>query len=300
MSKHKTLWAALLVMLLWGTLFPMAKLAFAAYEVSGMADILLFAGIRFVICGGVICVFASAKDADSYRAAGRSILPVLLSGAIAVALHYFFLYVGLEQTDSAKTALIKQFGSLFYVCFSFLFIKEDKPTLRKIISAVVGFLGIIALNVDGGGISFSVGDLLILCASFCTVFANVISKKVFAKVAPITATGISQLFGGVVLLIAGLCMGGDVRFTLDADLWIMVYVCAASVVSYCVWFGTVKKGELSQLFIIKFAEPVFACLFGAWLLDEDIWNLRYLIAFLLIGASIVFSNKKASEKKQAP
>ena len=274
----------------------MVKLGFSAYEVNSTADILLFAGIRFVICGGVISIFAAIRDKESYCPIKGSIFPILLSGIFAIVLHYGFTYLGLELTDSSKTALIKQVGALFYVCFSFLFIKEDTPTVKKIVAAVVGFLGIVVLNISSEGVSFSVGDLLILCASFCTVFSNVISKKVFVKVSPITSTGISQLFGGIVLLAVGLCMGGNVHFRWDSSLLIMAYICSASIVSYCVWFGIVKSGELSKLFIIKFAEPVFACIFGALILSEDIWKIQYLIAFLLISGSIWISNVK--RKKQ--
>ena len=283
-------------MLLWGSLFPMVKLGFSAYEVEGVADILLFAGIRFVICGAVICIFSAVKDKASYRPVKHSIFSILLSGMFAIILHYSFTYLGLELTDSSKTALIKQIGALFYVCFSFLFIKGDKPTVKKIISALIGFLGIIALNISSDGFSFSLGDLLILCASFCTVFSNVISKKVFEKVSTITSTGISQLFGGIVLLAVGLVMGGNVRFSWSISLLIMVYICIASIVSYCIWFGIVKNGELSKLFIIKFAEPVFACIFGALILGENIWKIQYLIAFLLISGSIWLSNAKPKNK----
>ena len=296
MNKNKTIWLALLTMLLWGSLFPMVKLGFSAYEVEGIADILLFAGIRFVICGTIICIFSAISDRHSYRPVKSSILPILLSGVFAIVLHYGFTYLGLHLTDSSKTALIKQIGALFYVCFSFLFIKEDKPTVKKIIAALVGFLGIIALNISSSGFTFAVGDLLILGASFCTVFSNVISKKVFEKVSPITSTGVSQLFGGLVLLVVGLCMGGSVRFALNRDLWIMAYICAASVVSYCIWFGIVKNGELSKLFIIKFAEPIFACVFGWIILGENILKIQYLVAFLLISGSIWLSNVKLKDK----
>ena len=292
MKHKKTVWLALLTMLLWGSLFPMVKLGFAAYGVTTTADILLFAGIRFVIGGVVICLVTAIREPASYRPAGKNILPVLLSGLFAIVLHYSCTYAGLQLTDSSKTAILKQVGALFYVCFSFVFIREDKPTARKIVAAAVGFLGIVALNISGGGLTFSLGDGLILGASFCTVFSNVISKKLFARVRPVTATGISQLFGGLVLLGVGLLMGGRVQFRLDSSLWIMVYICAASIVSYCIWFGIVKSGELSKLFIIKFAEPVFACLFGALLLGENIFRLQYLVAFLLISAGILISNKK--------
>lgn len=292
MSKMKTVWLALLTMVLWGSLFPMVKLGFSVYEVNGTADILLFAGIRFVICGAVICAFSAISDRKSYRSVGNSIVPILLSGLFAIILHYGFTYLGLEITDSSKTALIKQIGALFYVCFSFLFIKNDRPNAQKIIAALIGFLGIVALNVSADGVVFSVGDGLILCASFCTVFANVISKKLFEKISPVTATGISQLFGGIVLLLSGWFMGGRVHFSFEPSLLIMGYICLASIISYCIWYGIVKNGELSKLFIIKFAEPVFACVFGAIILGENIWKLQYLVAFLLISGGIVISNYK--------
>ena len=292
MNKIKTVLLAILTMLLWGSLFPTVKLGFAAYDVKGTADILLFAGIRFVICGAVICIFSAIKDISSYRPVGGSILPILLSGLFAIVLHYAFTYLGLNMTESYKTAIIKQIGALLYVCFSFLFIKEDRPTARKIIAAAVGFAGIIVLNIGAEGFALGVGDLLILCASFCTVFSNVISKKVFHKVSPITSTGVSQLFGGAVLLAVGIIMGGEVHFAPNAELLIMGYICIASIVSYCIWFGIVKSGELSHLFIIKFAEPVFACIFGAVLLGEEILKIQNLIAFLLVGASILISNIK--------
>ena len=82
MKKNKTVLLALLTMLLWGSLFPMVKLGFSAYSVSGTADILLFAGIRFVICGGIICIFSAIKDKGSYRPVGGSLVWILLAGKI--------------------------------------------------------------------------------------------------------------------------------------------------------------------------------------------------------------------------
>ncbi len=297
MTKYKSILLTLLVMLLWGSLFPMVKLGYSAYSISTTGDILLFAGVRFTICGFIISLFATLTDKKSFKNAKGSLVPILLSGLFAIILHYGFTYTGLILTDSSKTAIIKQIGALLYVCFSFVFFKEDKPTATKIIGVALGFIGIIAINWGNGGISFNIGDLLIILASFCTVFSNVISKKALINVKPITLTGISQFFGGVVLLIAGLALGGKMAF--DISKWyIFAYICIASIFSYCIWFGVVKSGELSKLFIIKFAEPVFACVFGALLLGENIFKPQYLVALLLICGGIILSNKSTSTKKQ--
>lgn len=291
MSKNKSMLYALLVMLLWGTLFPMVKLGYNAYNIITTGDILFFAGIRFTVCGAFICLYTFITDKNSFKTAISSLAPILLSGLFAIILHYSFTYTALKLTDSSKTAILKQVGVLFYVCFSSMFFKEDKLTVKKLIGVLMGFVGIIVINANANGISFNVGDALIIAASFCTVFSNVISKKVFRTVKPITSTGISQLFGGIALLIIGKLLGGGMGFVFNKSAFIMVYICFASIFSYCMWFTVVKNGELSKLFIVKFAEPLFASIFGAILLGENIFKVQYVLAFLLIATGIYVSNK---------
>ncbi|MBP3592753.1 MAG: DMT family transporter [Clostridia bacterium] len=298
LKKNKTLLLALLVMLLWGSLFPMVKLGFSAFSVVSTGDILFFAGLRFVICGAVITVFAFVKDKKSFVPVRHSLFPLLLSGLFAIVLHYACTYLGLSLTESGKTAILKQVAALLYVLASPLFFREDKITAGKVIGALLGFLGVIAMNWSEGSIHFGLGEVLILLASVCTVASNVISKRLFEKVDPITATGCSQFFGGAVLLIVGVAMGGGVKLAKSVAIPIFIYILAASIVSYCLWYTIVKTGSLSSLFVIKFAEPLFSCILGAVILGENIFDLRYLFAFLLIGGGITVANLAFAKKKE--
>lgn len=291
MSRRKTVLLTLFVMLLWGSLFPVIKLSYGVYGIKTTGSILYFAGVRFTVCGIIITAYAFLRDRKSFSVVKSAAVPILLSGVFAIILHYGFTYTGLKFTDSSKTAILKQIGVLFYVCFSFLFFKDDKVSAKKIIAAIMGFLGIIAINADGRKISFNTGDILIVSASFCTVFSNVISKKVFKVAEPITATGISQLFGGAVLLVCGKILGGSLSIPFGGSFFLMAYILIASVLSYSVWFTVVKSASLSKLFIIKFAEPVFACVFSALILGENIFKIQYPVSFLLIAGGIYISNK---------
>ena len=173
-----------------------------------------------------------------------------------------------------------------------LFIKYEKFTKTKIIGAVLGFLGIISINSGVDGLSFSFGDLLIIIASFCSVASNVVGKSAMKYNTPVIVTGISQLFGGGILMIMASVMGAKIpQFSIYSTL-IFSYICFASIVGYCLWYYIVSRsGELSKLFVIKFAEPFFACVFGAILLSENIFKLQYLLAFVLISTGIAIGNK---------
>ena len=280
-------------MIIWGLLFPMVKLGYQTLGIKTVGDILTFAGFRFLICGMVITIFAIIRNPQSFKSIKNYWVQVLLSGFFAIVLHYGFTYVGLKMTDGSKTAILKQLGAVFYICFSAFFFPDDKVTIKKISGLLLGIGGIVAINIGENGMTFHLGDLLIIAASFCTVFSNVISKKVFDFVEPIVSTGVSQLFGGIVLMIIGHGVGGDVVNIIPKtvqQITVFASILVASIISYCLWFITVKKEELSKLFIIKFSEPIFAALFGWILLSENIFNLNYFLAFLLISAGIIVAS----------
>ena len=292
MNRNKYTLMALIAVLLWGSLYTAVKLGYTAYGVSSVGDILYFAGVRFTICGAMITMFAFITRPETFQPAKKHFLPILLAGLFSIILNYGLQYTGLQLTESSKTALLKQAGSLLYVCFSFLFFRDDKLTIRKLVGVAVGFAGVVVINGDATGIRFGTGELLIIAASLCTVIANITSKKTFSKVAPVTVTGISQLFGGVVMVICGKLMGGDMTINADSSSLIMVYICIASIVSYCMWYTASNKSQLSGMFIIKFAEPVLAGVTGAMLLGENVFNLKYLMAFLLVASGIWISAKR--------
>lgn len=217
-------------------------------------------------------------------------------GLFSIVLHYGFTYMGLSSSDGSKTALIKQLGALLYVCFAFLFFKDEKFSVLKIVGAVVGFGGIVAINYDPQGIRFSAGDILAILASVCLVIANIISKKTAENNSPYWITGISQLTGGAILLVMAVALGAKLPvFTLYSTA-VFAYICTASVISYTLWYYVLKNNSLSKMFIIKFLEPLFACVFSAVLLGEDIFKIQYLAAFVLICLGIILGNKAETAK----
>lgn len=301
MSKKKTLLLSLLVMLLWGSLFPCIKIGYAALGIDSthVADILMFAALRFTLCGLAVSAFCLARKETYPLPSDRIVCNIVLVGVFAIVLHYACTYIGLSTTDSSKTALLKQIGTLLYVCFAFLFFKDERFSPLKILGAVIGFCGILVINRSPEGFTLSVGDVLILAASVCTVISNVISRYCVKDVSPFWVTGISQLSGGAVLLIAALFMGGSIPQITVKGVLVFLYICAASVAGYTLWYYVLEKTELSKLFIIKFAEPVFACVFSAILLGENIFRWEYLAAFALISLGIFLGQTSKKEQVHA-
>lgn len=151
-----------------------------------------------------------------------------------------------------------------------MFFKEERFSLNKILGALIGFCGIVSINAGASFKGFALGDTLIISASVCTVISMIIIGKAAKGTSPLWITGISQLFGGSVLLIISLAKGVQVYRATVKLILVFAYICIASIIGYTLFYYVQRTAELSRLFIIKFAEPLFACVFSAFLLDENI------------------------------
>ena len=291
---------ATLVMLLWGSLFPSIKLGYRLFAIdsSNVSNLFLFAGVRFILCGILLIAFCMWKKESMEIESKKEIGRLVSVSLFAVVLHYACTYTGLSMVDSGKTALLKQLGALLFICFSFLFFKEDRFSIYKLAAAGLGVLGIIVLNLDGESlqISIGVGEILIIAASLCTVISNVSGKKLTRTLSPLVMTGYTQLAGGIVLTLLGAAGGGNLGQFSWSGVGIFLYILFASSLGYGIWYSLLKSNDLSRLFIIKFLEPIFAAVFGVLLLREN-FSFTYVLAFLLTVAAIFVSHLKSKKQK---
>ncbi len=285
---------ALVVCALWGSLFPCVKIGYAAFHIASgdIPSIVLFAGVRFALSGVILLLLNTAKERRLCLPTKQAILPILLVALTSIVLHYSFTYVGLSLGEGSKSAIVKQVGFLFLSCFAFLFDKADRFTVPKLLSGILGFIGIIVTGLDGTGFHFAVGDAVLILASFCSVASFILSKRAMKHISPALLVAYSQLIGGICLMGGGLALGGRITYVDPHAVAVFAYICFASITAYTLWNALLKVHDISMLSVIKFAEPLFAVVFSGLLLGENVLRPTYLVALVIILAAILLSNVK--------
>ena len=76
--KNKGIFYSLLVMLLWGTLFPMVKKGYSFFGASTSGDFLTFAGVRFIICGIIICIYVFIKNKSAFKPVKNNLFMIII------------------------------------------------------------------------------------------------------------------------------------------------------------------------------------------------------------------------------
>ena len=197
---------ALTAAIAWGWAYPLIKLGFTEFEITAemTGSKILFAGIRFALSGIIIltiALFANRKFTVTHKI---DWLYILVFSLMNTALHYAFFYIGLSHSQGARASILNSLGTFILVLLACMFFKTDKLTIKKIVGCIVGFAGVLALNLGIGGNSSNftlLGDGMIILNALCSAVAGLMTRGLGRRVDIFVGTGYSLAIGGILLLI---------------------------------------------------------------------------------------------------
>lgn len=301
-SKRAAVFAvAILCNLLWGSATPAIKTAYALFQI-GPGDImsrLLLAGVRFAFAGVVIIIYGSIAAKKFIRPKKESFLNVIKLGTVQTVIQYIFFYTGLAHTTGMKSLILGASATFFAIIFSVLY-RFEKLTARKITGCIIGFAGVVLINLTGDSFgAFNLaGDGAIMVYTIANAFAAVLIKKYSATEEPIVLTGYQFLYGGIVLVAAGLTGRGKLLPVSPSAWLLMAYMIFLSAVAYTLWSVLLKYNPVSSVTIYSFTNTVFGVLLSAIILKEQnaFTPLQCAVSVVLVSLGIIIVNLKAENK----
>ena len=294
---------AMLCCALWGSATPFIKLGYKVIFAEGGPDVpstILFAGIRFFFAGVLTILF--------YSIARRRFLFPKLDGTHKIALvalfqtvvQYFFFYVGLANTSGAKGTVISGSSSFFAILISSLIFRQEKLTWKKVLACVIGFAGIIAVNLNGLDFNMSVtGDLFVLLSALSLGISSVLIKIFSKDEDPVVISGYQFILGGAVMVIVALIFGGRFDSFDLAGFGILAYLSLLSAVAYALWGVLLKYNPVSRVTIFSFMTPVFGVILTKLILPEEsnVDPISLIISLVLVCIGVFMLNYTPKEKK---
>lgn len=289
--------AAIFCCALWGISTPLVKMGYAYLDSSHLPSLLLWVGLLF-LCAGLLTVGAySLVSKKPMLPKTGSWKGVALIAVLQTVLQYSFLYIGLQYTSSVKGAILKSTDVFFVALLASLLFKLEKLTAKKLLSCVIGFLGIIIMNLDGLSLNISpLGDGLVILSIVSYSFGSLFVKLYARDEDPIVLSGCQMALGGMVVLLAGALLGGKLNFIGMLPIFLTLALIYA--VSYTLWTVLLKHNSPSGITIFSFMTPVFGVLFSALLLNEEggVAPLSLVIALILVCIGVLLG----SYEKKSP
>lgn len=293
----RPLWVAafaLTAAIAWGWAYPLIKLGFAEFgittEMTGSK--MLFAGVRFTLAGLIVLAVAGLKRCSFTVNGIGAVGYLLLFSLLNTTLHYAFFYIGLSHSGGARAAILNSLSVFMLVLTACFFFKSDRLTMRKIYGCMIGFAGILILNLGGGesgGFTF-MGDGMIILNAACAAFAGLMTRGLGCRVDVFVGTGYSLAFGGLMLFVVGVVMGGSLPSVTFTGIIILMLLVLISSLCFTLYNKLLTCNPVGKIAIYNSLIPVVGAVTSCLCLNETFfWS--YLLAALLAMVGIYIINK---------
>ncbi|MDO4820415.1 MAG: DMT family transporter, partial [Prevotella sp.] len=205
---------------------------------------------------------------------------------------YKFFYIGLSHAEGARSAILNSLSVFSVVILACIFFKSDNMTIRKIMGCILGFAGILALNLGGkeSGEFSLLGDGFIILNALCGATASLMTRGLSRRIDVFVGTGYSLAIGGALLILPGLLAGGYLPSITIRGIICLLLLIAISTVGFGLHNKLLSCNPVGKVAIYNSLIPVVGAVTSCLCLGETFY-WKYVIAGTLAALGIYIINK---------
>jgi len=282
---------ATLCTLLWGSSYPTIKSGYAMLEIAryNIPAQMLFAGYRFLLAGVFLLLLAKLSGKSVAVSSIAHWRQISILGLTQTTIQYVFFYIGLAHTTGVKASILNATGTFFSVLLAHFIYRNDRLTHSKALGCLVGFIGVLVVNVNKGALDFDVsmqGEGFIVLAAFTLAAAAIYGKRISQHMDVLIMTAWQLAIGGIALMVLGWSTGGTLgNFDWQSTL-LLIYLALLSSTAFALWGTLLKYNPVGMVTAFNFLVPVFGVMLSAIFLGESIKEWKYLAALILVCGGI--------------
>ena len=213
---------------------------------------------------------------------------------------FLLFFIAGQKIPASDLAILGQSEVLFTFAF-FGFLGLEKISRQRILGAGLVLLGAILVLVKNFSGNFSLFFLLILLANAIFPIGNFWQKKVLKIVRPKTHLIFRSFVGGSFLLLISIFFEKiDWEIISSPQSLFLIFMSALLPfgISKILFLEALKRLDVSKVFAIGSAQPIFTIFFAVIFLDEkiDFWQI---FGIIFAAAGIVILTKKEQERLSA-
>ncbi len=274
----------LAVYLIWGSTYLGIRIALESWPPF------LMSALRFLAAGVVMYAFLRWRGVAAPTP--RQWRNTVVTGTLLLAAGNGLVCYA-EQTVSSSLAAVAIAGMpLFAALFAGLYGRWPRP--RDWLGIVVGFSGVILLNLGGEMRASPAGAIALVAAPLCWAFGLVWSRHQDMP-DPLMSTAAQMLTGGAVLVLVTLLLGESwpAAPTLRATAALAYLTVFGSLVAFTAYIYLLQHVRPALATSYAYVNPPIAVALGVWLLGERFssWELAAMVV-ILAGVAVILSARR--------
>lgn len=273
--------------------FTIAKVAI------GYAHPLFLIGVRMLASAPIMFLIDRIQNNRPIRIKKKDFILFISAGLFHVFLPFIGEFWALQYVSSAKTAIIYSLTPFIAAILSY-FLLQKKLTFNQMLGLIIGLLGLMPIFFSADQVSFagdflsiSLPEIVLLSSVIFASYAWFIVSKLMSKGYGISLiNGVAMFLGGLGSLFLWYVLSGD-KNPIHGDmadflLWTSLLILVANVISYNIYGWLLKHLSINMMSALGFLSPIFASIYGAILLKEEIGISHFIALFMVIIGLFLF------------
>lgn len=291
-SRAKLIAAFAAIYIIWGSTYLAIRFA-----VESIPPFMVGAS-RFLIAGSILYVWARLQS--GVKPTGKHWRDGLILGTFLLGVGNGCVVWAQQDTPSGLTALIVAIVPLLVVLIDWLRPGGKYPGAGAIVGVVVGLIGMALLigpsTLMGAGDIKPAAALVLLFGSLSWSAATVFGKRASVPSAPLLASAIQLLAGGLGLTITSLLAGEWTRLAvadipLRASLSVLYLIIFGSIIAYSAYSWLLRVASPTRIATYAYVNPVVAMFLG-WAFAGEQLGMRVLIAAAIVLAGVALITRR--------
>jgi drug/metabolite transporter (DMT)-like permease len=277
---------------LWGTGFPLGKIALASMPVGHMIFYRFLFGVLALVPVAILQRLPLPRWEDVPR--------IFVAGAFYVPIQFLIQFEGLARTTVAHASLMVGALPVLIAVGAVAFTHEtlDRIGWLTLSASTAGAALIVSGADSSAGRATMSGDLLVILSLVAAVGWVLTSKSLMRPRGGYTAVGTSVyvMFAGTAVLAVWIfIVDGPPPIVLPPAAWgaVIASGVVATAATTLLWNWGLTRVPASRAGVFLNLEPVVGVILGVTLLHERLGPLAMLGGALIIGAAIVFTRRPA-------
>jgi drug/metabolite transporter (DMT)-like permease len=283
----------------WGTTWLAMKVGIAGVPPG------LFAGLRWTMAGSILLLTLRLRG-EWVRPPIRYIPRLIFVSILLITLNQVIQLYGLKYITAGVAAVISSaLTPISLLSFAVAF-GQERFTRGQIGALALGVVGVCTLfgpaalagtlhmSEVGGALGVTVGCL-------CYTSGSVMTLPMMRHYEPVQLAGLTDLIGGIVLLLASLLFEPGAWAALSFHwgwasflAWLYLLI-PGSLISTTMYFLLVRDWGASKPGLYAFISPVIAVAIGAWLFGEHLdWGDAVGMTLMLAAAGLALRRRAVS------
>ena len=230
----------------------------------------------------IVCILTKEKFLSLRNIHDATFL--FLSG-FALSGGWIFLFAAYRIIGVSIATLLYYLGPIIAMLLSPIFF-DEKPTLVKVIGAVIVFTGAVLINGKIAGDSTKWQGMFYGFMSGLLYAAMIIFNKKVKNTSGIENTT-CQLVASFILVFIFLLFSTGINIKIEGNQWIpVIFIGVVNTGLTCfLYYSTITKLPVSTVAILSYLDPLFAVLLSALILKETLTLMQIVGVVLIIGGT---------------